>query len=207
MGLEETEFGEIGRGFFLVAVGFDGFEVDLGGSSHSRSFTHDEAVCFLMVFKVVFLSIENIMNFAASLCRRLNIKELATNVPVYKSTSDVSGEGLSFTFRRWASKKTAGSTKNGRDSKPKNLGVKKFGGERVIPGNIIVRQRGTRFHPGNYVGLGKDHSLFALKEGWVKFERNKLTGRKWVHVEPKEGHVLHPLYAADASASELKVAV
>ncbi|KAG5034955.1 hypothetical protein AAZX31_04G124700 [Glycine max] len=147
------------------------------------------------------------MNFAASLCRRLNIKELATNVPVYKSTSDVSGEGLSFTFRRWASKKTAGSTKNGRDSKPKNLGVKKFGGERVIPGNIIVRQRGTRFHPGNYVGLGKDHSLFALKEGWVKFERNKLTGRKWVHVEPKEGHVLHPLYAADASASELKVAV
>ena len=147
------------------------------------------------------------MNFAASLCRRLNIKELATNVPVYKSTSDVSGEGLSFTFRRWASKKTAGSTKNGRDSKPKNLGVKKFGGERVIPGNIIVRQRGTRFHPGNYVGLGKDHSLFALKEGWVKFERNKLTGRKWVHIEPKEGHVLHPLYAADGSASELKVAV
>jgi len=78
--------------------------------------------------------------------------------------------------------------------------------QRVIPGNIIVRQRGTRFHPGNYVGLGKDHTLFALKEGLVKFERNKLTGRKWVHVEPKEGHVLHPLYA-NASASEVKVAV
>lgn len=98
-------------------------------------------------------------------------------------------------FRRWATKKTAGSTKNGRDSKPKNLGVKKFGGERVIPGNIIVRQRGTRFHPGNYVGMGKDHTLYALKEGCVKFEKHKLSGRKWVHVEPKEGHVLHPIYS------------
>ncbi|XP_058782576.1 uncharacterized protein LOC131657099 [Vicia villosa] len=146
------------------------------------------------------------MNFASSLCRRLNIKELVTNVPVYRSTADVSGEGLSMVFCRWATKKTAGSTKNGRDSKPKNLGVKKYGGERVIPGNIIVRQRGTRFHPGNYVGLGKDHTLFALKEGKVKFERNKLTGRKWVHVEPKDGHVLHPVYT-DASASEPQLAV
>jgi large subunit ribosomal protein L27 len=76
--------------------------------------------------------------------------------------------------------------------------------QRVIPGNIIVRQRGTRFHPGNYVGLGKDHTLFALKEGSVKFERNKLTGRKWVHVEPKDGHVLHPVFA-DASASEPQI--
>ncbi|XVF73739.1 hypothetical protein PTKIN_Ptkin13bG0006700 [Pterospermum kingtungense] len=110
-------------------------------------------------------------------------------------------------FKRWATKKTAGSTKNGRDSKPKNLGVKKFGGERVIPGNIIVRQRGTRFHPGNYVGIGKDHTLYALKEGCVKFETHKLSGRKWVHVEPKEGHVLHPLYASDSAASrELKTA-
>ncbi|CAJ2638771.1 unnamed protein product [Trifolium pratense] len=107
----------------------------------------------------------------------------------------VSGEGLSLVFRRWATKRTAGSTKNGRDSKPKNLGVKKFGGERVMPGNIIVRQRGTRFHPGNYVGCGKDHTLYALKEGSLKFERNKLTGRKWVHVVPKDGHVLHPVFA------------
>ncbi|XP_054813645.1 uncharacterized protein LOC129314279 [Prosopis cineraria] len=135
------------------------------------------------------------MNFAASLLRRLNVKELVTKAPVCKIASDVSGEGLSRVFRRWATKKTAGSTKNGQDSKPKNLGAKKFGGERVIPGNIIVRQRGTRFHPGNYVGIGKDHTLFALKEGWVTFERNKLTGRKLVHVEPKEGHVLHPVYA------------
>ncbi|KAL3568558.1 hypothetical protein D5086_031209 [Populus alba] len=105
-----------------------------------------------------------------------------------------SSGGLSLMFRRWATKKQAGSTKNGRDSKPKNLGVKKFGGERVIPGNIIVRQRGTRFHPGDYVGMGKDHTLFALKEGNVKFETNKLTGRKWVHVEPKYGYELHPIY-------------
>ncbi|KAK9286553.1 hypothetical protein L1049_014952 [Liquidambar formosana] len=143
------------------------------------------------------------MNFAASLCRRMNIKELVTNTPVYSGASDVSEGGLSLMFRRWATKKSAGSTKNGRDSKPKNLGVKKFGGERVIPGNIIVRQRGTRFHPGNYVGIGKDHTLYALKEGNVKFERHKLSGRRWVHVEPKEGHMLHPLYAS-GEAPKLK---
>ncbi|KAF5443952.1 hypothetical protein F2P56_036465, partial [Juglans regia] len=144
------------------------------------------------------------MNFAASLCRRLNLRELVTNAPVYSSASGVSVDGLSLMFRRWATKKTAGSSKNGRDSKPKNLGVKKFGGERVIPGNIIVRQRGTRFHPGNYVGMGRDHTLYALKQGLVKFERNKLTGRKWVHVEPKEGHVLHPVYNTEAVAPRLQ---
>lgn len=77
--------------------------------------------------------------------------------------------------------------------------------QRVIPGNIIVRQRGTRFHPGNYVGIGKDHTLYALKEGCVKFERHKLSGRKWVHVEPKDGHVLHPVYSS-AAAPELNTA-
>ncbi|KAL6270099.1 hypothetical protein ACE6H2_027010 [Prunus campanulata] len=135
------------------------------------------------------------MNLAASICSRLAVKHLVSNTPVCSRASDVTTEGLSLTFRRWATKKSAGSTKNGRDSNPKFLGVKKFGGERVIPGNIIVRQRGTRFHPGNYVGLGKDHTLFALKEGCVKFEHHKLSGRKWVHVVPKEGHVLHPVYA------------
>ncbi|KAJ6696485.1 50S RIBOSOMAL PROTEIN L27 [Salix koriyanagi] len=134
------------------------------------------------------------MNFTTMLCKRLSVKELVTNVPVYPSITDGSSGGLSLMFRRWATKKQAGSTKNGRDSKPKNLGVKKFGGERVIPGNIIVRQRGTRFHPGDYVGMGKDHTLYALKEGNVKFETNKLTGRKWVHVEPKYGYELHPIY-------------
>ncbi|KAL0357585.1 UNVERIFIED_CONTAM: 50S ribosomal protein L27 [Sesamum calycinum] len=146
------------------------------------------------------------MNFTASVCRRLSIRDLMASTAVYNSASDVSGEGLSLIFRRWATKKTAGSTKNGRDSLPKNLGVKKFGGERVIPGNIIVRQRGTRFHPGNYVGMGKDHTLYALKEGCVKFERHKLTGRKWVHVEPKEGYEIHPVYASSGAASKVQTA-
>ncbi|CAH1442126.1 unnamed protein product [Lactuca virosa] len=141
------------------------------------------------------------MNFATSLCRRLTVSNLVTRIPVYTSASDVSGDGLSMIFRRWATKKTAGSTKNGRDSKPKMLGVKKFGGERVIPGNIIVRQRETRFHPGDYVGMGKDHTLYALKEGCVRFERHKLSGRKWVNVEPKQGHVLHPLYVKTGTTS------
>jgi len=69
-----------------------------------------------------------------------------------------------------AHKKGQGSTRNGRDSKPKMLGVKKYGGEVVRAGNIIVRQRGTQFHPGPGVGMGNDHTLFALVDGQVKFE-------------------------------------
>ncbi len=69
-----------------------------------------------------------------------------------------------------AHKKAGGSSRNGRDSESKRLGVKKFGGESVIPGNIIVRQRGTKFHPGDNVGIGKDHTLFALTEGKVSFK-------------------------------------
>jgi large subunit ribosomal protein L27 len=68
-----------------------------------------------------------------------------------------------------AHKKSGGSSRNGRDSESKRLGVKKFGGERVLGGNIIVRQRGTQFHPGVNVGMGRDHTLFALVEGQVKF--------------------------------------
>ncbi len=70
-----------------------------------------------------------------------------------------------------AHKKAGGSTRNGRDSISKRLGVKKFGGERVKPGNIIVRQRGTKFHPGLNVGMGKDYTIYALIDGIVKFER------------------------------------
>lgn len=70
-----------------------------------------------------------------------------------------------------AHKKGAGSSRNGRDSNSKRLGVKRFGGEFVIPGNIIVRQRGTRFHPGENVGIGKDHTIYATIEGYVVFER------------------------------------
>ncbi|CAN6478222.1 unnamed protein product [Victoria cruziana] len=136
-----------------------------------------------------------------TLCRRTNLSELLTRVSAYsvhdKPAANASADGLSLVFKRWATKKTAGSTKNGRDSLPKNLGVKKFGGEKVIPGNIIVRQRGTRFHPGDYVGMGKDHTLFALKEGRVRFEKHKLSGRKWVHVDPLDGHVLHPIYTKE----------
>mgnify|MGYP005745426913 CR=1 FL=1 len=68
-----------------------------------------------------------------------------------------------------ATKKAGGSSKNGRDSAGRRLGVKKFGGEHVIPGNIIVRQRGTKFYPGDNVGIGKDHTLFSLVEGKVLF--------------------------------------
>jgi large subunit ribosomal protein L27 len=74
-----------------------------------------------------------------------------------------------FDLQLFASKKGAGSTRNGRDSNAQRLGVKKFGGERVIPGNIILRQRGTKFYPGENVGIGRDHTLFALTEGHVEF--------------------------------------
>jgi large subunit ribosomal protein L27 len=81
-----------------------------------------------------------------------------------------------------AHKKAGGSSRNGRDSESKRLGVKKFGGESVIAGNIIVRQRGTKWYPGDNVGLGKDHTLFALCDGRVAFRDGKL-GRKYVHIE------------------------
>jgi len=79
-----------------------------------------------------------------------------------------------------AHKKAGGSSRNGRDSEGRRLGVKKFGGERVIPGNIIVRQRGTKFHPGDNVGMGKDHTLFALIDGQVAFK--KAAGRTTVYI-------------------------
>ncbi|WP_456433373.1 50S ribosomal protein L27 [Nitratifractor sp.] len=82
-----------------------------------------------------------------------------------------------------AHKKGQGSTQNNRDSAGRRLGVKKFGGERVIPGNIIVRQRGTKIHPGKGVGMGKDHTIYALIEGVVKFE-NKTSKKKKVSVIP-----------------------
>jgi large subunit ribosomal protein L27 len=81
-----------------------------------------------------------------------------------------------------AHKKAGGSSRNGRDSESKRLGVKKFGGQEVIGGNIIIRQRGTRVHPGRNVGMGKDHTLFALTGGRVVFHDGKL-GRKYVSVD------------------------
>ncbi len=81
-----------------------------------------------------------------------------------------------------AHKKAGGSSRNGRDSEGRRLGVKKFGGEHVIPGNIIIRQRGTKVHPGRNVGLGKDHTIFAKVEGKVAFHRG-FKGRTFVSVE------------------------
>jgi large subunit ribosomal protein L27 len=83
-----------------------------------------------------------------------------------------------------AQKKGGGSPRNGRDSQPKMLGVKAFGGELISAGSIIVRQRGTRFHPGTNVGVGKDHTLFALVDGHVKFGIKGAMNKSVVSVEP-----------------------
>ncbi len=85
-----------------------------------------------------------------------------------------------------AHKKAGGSTRNGRDSESKRLGVKRFGGQQVIAGNIIVRQRGTHFHPGLNVGLGKDHTLFATADGQVRFVTRGAKNRKFVDVVAAE---------------------
>jgi large subunit ribosomal protein L27 len=84
-----------------------------------------------------------------------------------------------------AHKKAGGSTRNGRDSNPKMLGVKRYGGEAVISGNILVRQRGTKVHPGQNVGMGTDHTIFAVADGKVKFA-TKRNGRVFVSVLPSK---------------------
>ena len=82
-----------------------------------------------------------------------------------------------------ATKKAGGSSRNGRDSAGRRLGVKKYGGQIVVPGNIIVRQRGTKIFPGDNVGMGKDHSIFSLVKGKVEFKKNK-SDRTFVSVKP-----------------------
>ena len=82
-----------------------------------------------------------------------------------------------------AHKKAGGSSRNGRDTAGRRLGVKKFGGEAVVAGNIIIRQRGTKYHPGSNVGMGKDHTMFALAEGKVRFKK-KGGGKTFVGVQP-----------------------
>jgi large subunit ribosomal protein L27 len=84
-----------------------------------------------------------------------------------------------------AHKKAGGSTRNGRDSAGRRLGVKKFGGEVVVPGNIIIRQRGTKYHPGENVSIGKDHTIFAIKEGVVSFKK-KSGNKSFVSVDQKK---------------------
>ncbi len=83
-----------------------------------------------------------------------------------------------------ATKKAGGSSKNGRDSAGRRLGIKKYGGQLVIPGNIIARQRGTKWHPGNNVGIGKDHTIFSLIDGHVKFSK-KRNDKTVISVVPK----------------------
>jgi large subunit ribosomal protein L27 len=87
-----------------------------------------------------------------------------------------------------AHKKAGGSTQNGRDSISKRLGVKRFGGQEVLAGNILVRQRGTRFHAGTNVGIGKDHTLFALTPGRVKFQVKGPKGRTYVSIDSAEAN-------------------
>ena len=82
-----------------------------------------------------------------------------------------------------ATKKAGGSSRNGRDSAGRRLGVKRYGGQLVIPGNIIVRQRGTKIHPGEHVGMGRDHTIFSVVKGTVKFKTSKLN-RTFVSVIP-----------------------
>jgi len=94
-----------------------------------------------------------------------------------------------------AHKKAGGSSRNGRDTIGKRLGVKKFGGERVIPGNIIIRQRGTKWHPGDNVGLGTDHTIFAKVEGNVAFRKTR--GRVYVSVVPAGQPAPSPAQAAE----------
>jgi large subunit ribosomal protein L27 len=90
-----------------------------------------------------------------------------------------------------AHKKAGGSSRNGRDSRGRRLGIKKFGGEAVIPGNIIVRQRGTKFHPGEHVGMGRDHTIYATADGAVQFHAG-LAGRTYISVVPRPAPAAPP---------------
>eukprot|EP01132_Coremiostelium_polycephalum_P009621 gene9621-11791_t len=102
--------------------------------------------------------------------------------------------------KRWATKKSSGSTQNGRDSNPKFLGLKKSGGQAVIPGNIIIRQRGTKFHPGDGVGIGRDHTIFSTVYGSVKFHSSIIPGtnrvRKYISVVP------HPISSSSSNNNQ-----
>ena len=91
-----------------------------------------------------------------------------------------------------AHKKAGGSSRNGRDTAGRRLGVKKFGGEAVIAGNIIIRQRGTKYHPGPNVGMGKDHTIFALTEGKVQFEKKAVARLSSAWCQPSKTIWFHP---------------
>ncbi|CAO3609474.1 unnamed protein product [Cunninghamella blakesleeana] len=94
------------------------------------------------------------------------------NLTIVYTTTYIFYSSQNIDTNEWASKKSGGSSRNGRDSAGRRLGVKKFGGQYVLPGNIIVRQRGTKFHPGEHIGMGKDHTLYALESGFVQFYKD-----------------------------------
>jgi len=108
---------------------------------------------------------------------------------------------LEYNSRRWATKKAGGSTKNGKDSNPKYLGVKRHGGQEVLAGNILVRQRGTKFRPGTNVGIGKDHTLFSLVHGYVEFEWDNFSKTRYVHVASIPQQIKPKLVLQDTSSS------
>merc|ERR1712176_1714736 len=123
---------------------------------------------------------------AAAAASSLNLLSSFESLSAALSASNL--QGAIQTFTRTATKKAGGTSRNGRDSNPKFLGVKKFGGEYVIPGNIIVRQRGTKFHPGDHVGMGRDHTIYSLVTGQVKFsvDKTRKKPRKYSSVVPGE---------------------
>ncbi|KAK3264817.1 hypothetical protein CYMTET_26457 [Cymbomonas tetramitiformis] len=120
-----------------------------------------------------------------SLCGVTKLFETATTALAEVPAGGRPTWGGTLQFQRWATKKQGGSSSNGRDSNPKYLGLKKSGGQFVIPGNIILRQRGTKFFPGEGVGMGRDHTIFALVDGHVTFTTNVYTKKKTVHVLPR----------------------
>lgn len=112
-------------------------------------------------------------------------KSLLSRTPLFSAIrGDSSSYGVIYTVIRNATKKAGGSTKNGRDSPGKRLGVKKFGAHAVIPGNIIIRQRGLKYHPGQNVGVGRDHTIYSLIEGFVRFDYNNFKKHQVVSVVP-----------------------
>ncbi len=120
-----------------------------------------------------------------------------------------SGDSFCLQSVRHATKKAGGSTKNGRDSPGQRLGVKKFGGEVVEPGNIVIRQRGSKFKAGESMKMGKDHTIYAIASGWVRFTYDKLKRRSTVHVDvkPPSNVPLPRGYLAATEAEAAAVAV
>eukprot|EP01116_Phalansterium_solitarium_P022234 TRINITY_DN7269_c0_g1_i1.p2 TRINITY_DN7269_c0_g1~~TRINITY_DN7269_c0_g1_i1.p2 ORF type:complete len:180 (+),score=55.53 TRINITY_DN7269_c0_g1_i1:124-663(+) len=115
------------------------------------------------------------------------------------------GSALSSVLKRWATSKAGGTTKNGRKAQPKYLGLKKSDNQKVLPGHIIIRQRGTEFHPGRGVGIGRDHTIYALVPGVVRFTRSHITEKRYINVvSQKEHDELAGIIARDRARRNIK---